>query len=62
MKLLIPILMLISILGCTDRSVIAGDSGELNLMIYRLQGKELECVNMHYRLSCNWGKYNNLGK
>ena len=59
-KLLIVLLsvLLVSLSGCNDHEVKQGRKGEQSIFVYLVEGKELECVNMHYRLSCNWPKYN----
>ena len=50
--------LLVSLVGCNDHEVKQGRKEEQSIFVYLVEGKELECVKMHYRLSCNWPKYN----
>jgi len=50
--------LLVSLSGCNYHEVKKGKKGELSIFVYLVEGKELECVNMHHRFSCNWPKYN----
>ena len=45
--------------GCGTKARHAKD-GEQPIYIYIVEGIELECISLHYRLSCNWEKYNKL--
>lgn len=48
--------------GCNKhRGEVEGiNTGDINLDIYSVQGKPLECISLPYGKSCNWEKYNQI--
>ena len=54
--------LLVSLSGCNDHEVKKGKQGEQSIYEYKVEGQVLECISLHYRLSCNWEKYNKLKK
>lgn len=61
MNKLLIIGMVALLAGCNYyEAVEEGVSGSLDKTIYMVDGKPLECVSLHYRLSCNWEKHNKL--
>lgn len=45
--------LLVSLSGCKN---------EESIIVYLVEGQELDCISMHRKLSCNWPKYNELKK
>ena len=54
MRLLAVMLLGVVLVGCGNQ-----DKGN-SMEVYWVGGKPLECLNLYYRLSCNWEEYNKL--
>jgi uncharacterized lipoprotein YehR (DUF1307 family) len=54
--------LLVSLSGCNNHEVKPSKDGEQSIYVYTVEGQALECISLHYRLSCNWPKYNKLKK
>jgi len=61
MKKLIIIFTVLFLAGCgyKTESSKTYNQGEINLTVYVIDNKPLECIAHGNRLSCNWDKYNN---
>ncbi|WP_209115777.1 hypothetical protein [Endozoicomonas sp. G2_1] len=58
MKKLLTALAILLLSACDGSTIKPSKKGELSIYVYVVEGIPLECVNLHYRLSCNWEKYN----
>jgi len=54
------LLVALSLTGCSENRKEYGAKGELDLTVYKLKGRELDCIVSGYQLTCNWEKYNKL--
>ena len=58
MKFVIVTVVAMLLAGCGDTVVVHGvKRSNVNITTYAVNGKPLECIKMHKRLSCNWDKY-----
>ncbi len=51
-------MLLLSFVGCTEKK--EGAHGEEDILLLKVEGEWLECLQWRYGISCNWDKYNKI--